>query len=110
MSEDDPQLLSQKPPITKQSVVLCSMLMFRMGKEARKETPVDDDLFNPYNPVPVPVLLQMGLIFFSLMGMIMILQTLKQTKVQERLHQRLQSTFKVLRSTDALVFCSALFG
>lgn len=86
------------------------MLMFRMGKEARKETAVDDDLFNPYNPVPVPVLLQMGFFFFSFMVMIMILQTLKKAKVQERLHQRLQLTFKMLRSTDALVFFSALFG
>mmetsp|Transcript_12579 Transcript_12579/g.30035 ORF Transcript_12579/g.30035 Transcript_12579/m.30035 type:complete len:111 (+) Transcript_12579:68-400(+) len=110
MSEEDPRPLSQQPPITPQSVVLCSMLMFRMGKEARKQTPVDHDLFNPYEPVPVPVLLQMGLVFFLFMGVIMIIQAQKQNKVQEGLRQKLQSTFKMLRSTNVFVFCSALFG
>ncbi|CAJ1960738.1 unnamed protein product [Cylindrotheca closterium] len=109
--EDQEQPLSKQPPISQKSVVLCSMLMFRMGKEARKQTPVDHDLFNPYEPVPIPVLLQMALVFFSLMAVTMISQYLKHnSKVRDGLRQKLQSTFKMVRSTDAFVFCSALFG
>jgi len=86
--------------------------MFRMGKEARKQSP---QMFNPYEPVPIPALLQMTFVFVLFMAMIIFWQAMKKNdghhdKVRERLRQRLQSTFKVLHSTDVFAFLTALFG
>jgi hypothetical protein len=54
---------SAKPPISQSSVVLCSMLMFRMGKEARKQMEDENDGFfhnssSPYHPVPLLIVAQ----------------------------------------------------